>query len=104
MCLLNMNLEKKKKKLEFTILDINVMEWSCCCLECLVGHLSWFKNLACLTALEHLHRCSICDLGEIFFTSKFSSVLFCNPTNKTETGTANRGGRLLRANHLDQSL
>jgi len=28
--------------------------------------------------------------AKIFFTSKFSYVLFCNPTNKTETGTANR--------------
>jgi hypothetical protein len=28
----------------------------------------------------------------MFFTSKFSYVLFCNPTNKSETGTANRWG------------
>ncbi len=34
----------------------------------------------------------MCDLAKIFFTSKFSYVLFCNPTNKTETGTANRWG------------
>ncbi len=38
--------------------------------------------------------------AKIFFTSKFSYVLFCNSTNKTETGTANRWG----SNHLDQSL
>ncbi len=43
-------------------------------------------------AWEHLQRCSVCDLAKIFFTSKFSYVLFCNPTNKTETGTANRWG------------
>jgi len=33
---------------------------------------------------------SVCDPAEMFFTSKFSCVLFCNPTHKTETGTANR--------------
>jgi hypothetical protein len=33
---------------------------------------------------------SVCDPAKIFFTSKFSCVLFCNPTHKTETGTANR--------------
>jgi hypothetical protein len=27
-----------------------------------------------------------------FFTSKFNYLLFCNPTHKTETGTANRWG------------
>ncbi len=42
--------------------------------------------------LEHLQRCSVCDLAKIFFTSKFSYVPFCNPTHKTETGTANRWG------------
>ncbi len=42
--------------------------------------------------LQHLQRCSVCDLAKIFFTSKFSYVLFCNPTHKTETGTANRWG------------
>jgi hypothetical protein len=42
--------------------------------------------------LEHLQRCSVCDPAKIFFTSKFSYVLFCNPTNKSETGTANRWG------------
>jgi hypothetical protein len=31
-------------------------------------------------------------LQKIFFTSKFSYVLFCNPTHETETGTANRWG------------
>ncbi len=41
---------------------------------------------------EHLQRYSVCDSAKIFFTSKFSYVLFCNPTHKTETGTTNRWG------------
>jgi len=40
--------------------------------------------------LEHLQRCSVCDPGKIFFTSKFSTLL--QSTHKTETGTANRWG------------
>jgi hypothetical protein len=40
--------------------------------------------------LEHLQRCSLCDLAKIFFTSKFSYLLFS--THKTETGIANRWG------------
>jgi hypothetical protein len=43
-------------------------------------------------ALEHLQQCSICDLAKIFFTSKFSYLFSCNPTNKTETGAANKRG------------
>jgi hypothetical protein len=43
-------------------------------------------------ALEHLQQCSICDPGKIFFTSKFSYLFSCNPTNKTEAGAANRRG------------
>jgi hypothetical protein len=31
---------------------------------------------------------------QIFFTSKFSYLLFFNPTHKTETGTANRRGTI----------
>jgi hypothetical protein len=31
---------------------------------------------------------------KIFFTSKFSYLLFYNPTNKTETATANRSGSI----------
>ncbi len=31
-----------------------------------------------------------CDPPKIFFTSMFSYLLFCNPTHKTEIGTANR--------------
>jgi hypothetical protein len=41
-------------------------------------------------------------LQNIFFTSKFSYLLFCNPTHKTETGT-HICEELLIANHLDQS-
>ncbi len=53
--------------------------------------------------LEHPHWGSICDPTKIFLTSKFSCLLFSNPTHKTEMGTANRW-ELLIANHLDQSL
>jgi hypothetical protein len=42
---------------------------------------------------QHLQQCSVCDPAKIFFTSKFSYVLlFCNPANRTETGTANTWG------------
>jgi hypothetical protein len=34
----------------------------------------------------------MCDLAKIFFTSKFSYLLFCNPSHKSETGIANRWG------------
>ncbi len=47
----------------------------------------------------HLQRCSVCDPAQIFFTSKFSCLVFCNTTNKIEIGTSNRWG-----NHLHQSL
>jgi hypothetical protein len=39
-------------------------------------------------------------IAKIFFTSKFSYVVFCNPTNKTKIGIANSGG-LLIVNHMD---
>jgi hypothetical protein len=42
--------------------------------------------------LEHLQRCSVWNTAKIFFSSKFSYLLFCNDTHKTETGTANRWG------------
>ncbi len=35
---------------------------------------------------------SMWDPAEIFFTSKFSYLLFCNPTHETETMTVNRWG------------
>jgi hypothetical protein len=59
--------------------------------------------LAMFNALAHPHRCSVYDRAKIFLTSKFNYLLFCNPTHKTETGTANRW-ELLITNHLDQSL
>jgi hypothetical protein len=34
----------------------------------------------------------MCDLAKMFFTSKFSHLVFSNPANKTETGTPNRWG------------
>jgi hypothetical protein len=47
----------------------------------------------------------VCDPAKMFFTSKFSYLSSCNPTHKTETGTANKQVRgVLIANHLDQSL
>jgi hypothetical protein len=50
------------------------------------------RFLDAYAALEHLQRCSVCDPAKIFFTFKFSCVLFCNLTNKTETGTSNKWG------------
>jgi hypothetical protein len=41
---------------------------------------------------------------KIFLISKLSYLLFCNPTHQTEAGTVQIGGKLLIANHLDQSL
>jgi hypothetical protein len=40
----------------------------------------------------HLKWCLVCDPVEKKFTSKFSYLLFCNPTHKTETGTGKCGG------------
>jgi hypothetical protein len=52
-----------------------------------------YSQTESFTLLEHLQRCSVCDpAAKKNFTSKFSYVLFCNPTYKTETGTANRWG------------
>jgi len=45
----------------------------------------------------------ICDPENIFLTSKFSSSLFSTPPLKLTLGVQ-IGGRLLIANHLDQSL
>ncbi len=57
-------------------------------------------NMINISFLEHPLWCSVCDPAKIFLTFKFSYLLFCNPTHKTETGTANRW-ELLIANHLD---
>ncbi len=53
-------------------LSLGIHDWTCC--------------------LKHHKWCSLCDLVQIFFTSKFSYVLFCNPTHKTEIGRANKWG------------
>jgi hypothetical protein len=42
--------------------------------------------------IDHLRRCSVCDPAKLFFTSKFSCLVFCNTTNKIEIGTSNRWG------------
>jgi hypothetical protein len=44
-------------------------------------------------SLQHLQQCSVRYPVKIFFTSKFSDLLFCNPAHITETGTASRLGR-----------
>ncbi len=41
---------------------------------------------------RHLQWCSVCDPVKKKFTSKFSYLLFCNPTHKTETGTGKSEG------------
>jgi hypothetical protein len=46
----------------------------------------------CFVTEERLQRCSVCDLAKIFFTSKFSYLLFVNPNIKTNTGISNRCG------------
>ncbi len=64
-----------------------------------------YHDQATMKGLEHLQQCSICDPLNIFFQHPSSVyVLFCNPTHTTETRRANRWGRLIIANHLDQSL
>lgn len=32
--------------------------------------------------VEHLQQCSVCDSANVFFTSEFSYLLFCNSTHK----------------------
>jgi hypothetical protein len=56
-----------------------------------------------ILALEHLQRYSVCDPAKIFLTSKFSYLLFSNPTHKTKLELLQIGGRLLIATHLVQS-
>jgi hypothetical protein len=67
----------------------------------LISHFGWppaHKNSNTITAdiLCHIKAClvmlSMCDLAKIIFTSKFSYLLFCNPSHKSETGIANRWG------------
>jgi len=58
----------------------------------MLWNLAFINHLYLKTPLEHLQGCSICDLVKIYFTSKLSYVLFCNPTHKTKTRTSNRWG------------
>ncbi len=59
--------------------------------------------------LEHLQRCSLCDLAKLFFISKFRVdvylviYFFATPSTKLKLGQQIGGGWLI-ANHLDQSL
>jgi hypothetical protein len=53
--------------------------------------------------LEYHYKCLVRDPAKIFLTSKFSYLLFCNPTPKTETGNGDMW-ELLIAHHLKQSL
>jgi len=55
-------------------------------------HLIWLSRVTYWALVEMLQLCSICNLAKIFFTSKFSYLLFCNPTHKAETGTTHRWG------------
>jgi len=50
----------------------------------------------------HLHQCSVSHPTKIFLTSKFSYLLFLNPTHKTKTETANMWENT-NSNLVDQS-
>jgi len=43
-----------------------------------------------ISSSDNPKRCSVCDPAKTFLTSKFSYLLFCNPTHKTKTGIPNR--------------
>jgi hypothetical protein len=58
------------------------------------------KTTYCGASSRALRASPTVLITKIFFTSKFSYVLFCNPTNKTEIGITNSGG-LLIVDHLD---
>jgi hypothetical protein len=59
------------------------------------------RNITAGSQSERWLRCSSMSISssapyvtqqKVFFPSKFSYLLFCNPTHKTKTGTANRWG------------
>jgi hypothetical protein len=52
---------------------------------------------------EHLQRCWVCKPPKLFFTFKFSYLLFCNPTHKLQL-RQHIHGKLLITSHLGQSL
>ncbi len=66
----------------------------------LISHFGWpltkISNTITADILYYTRACpvvlSMCDLAKIFFTAKFSYLLFCNPSHKSETGIANRWG------------
>jgi hypothetical protein len=45
--------------------------------------------------LEHEQKCSVCDPAKIFFTSKFSYLLFCNPPLKLKLRQQIHSGLLI---------
>jgi hypothetical protein len=53
-------------------------------------------------ALRASPAVAVCGPAKIFLTSKFSYLLFSNPTHKLDLGLQ-IGGRLLIATHQDQS-
>jgi hypothetical protein len=69
-------------------------------------HTRFFPNGALVGAgslwphLEHLQECSVGDPAKIFLTSKFSYLLFPNPTHKTKIGMQIGGYHL---HQLDQA-
>jgi hypothetical protein len=72
------NNTREQQDLHYSILLQYLMKRSVC------GLRGWRCSL--------LHWCSVYDPDKIFFTSKFSYLLFSNLTHKTETGTTNWSG------------
>jgi hypothetical protein len=67
-----------------------------------------FSLHKCASKVAFVRATSSCaqyvTLQQIFFTSKFSYLLFCSPIHKTEFRTASVCEGLLIANSLNQSL
>jgi hypothetical protein len=65
-----------------------------CWLERVLTELEWVldtqKNIYDFSSVRACWLCSVCDHAKIFRTSKFSYLLFSNPTCKTKTAIANR--------------
>ncbi len=66
-------------------------------------NLGAIMKLYCIVPLEGLQLFSVCDLAQIFLTSKSTYFLFYNFIIKQKQGQQ-IGGGLLIANHLDQSV
>jgi len=71
-------------------------------LSCILSPLGYHTKRQVIL-LEHPHRAQYVTLQKYFWHPSLVISLFCNPTHKIETGTANRWGTLI-ANHLNQSL